>query len=233
MSHPVRTPAAGRLTALLPMLIDIATPVAGFYLLHFAFGLGPVAALTLGAVAAGSRTVWRTIRTRAVNTFSLMLLVLLGATVLLVLITGDGRIVLAKSAVIPFVGGLYGLATSLFGRALLYDVARPFATGDDPVLVEAWRESWERDPAFVRRLQLLNILWGLGFVTSAVLRVVLVYRLPLDVAVLAAQAPTVGMLLLLGAATWRLAPPLARAMRARAAAAPGPADAGTPLAEAV
>ncbi len=203
---------------MLPMLIDIATPVASFYLLHFVFGLSPVTALTLGAVAVGARTIWVAVRTRSVNTFSLMLIALLGATVLLVFITGDGRIVLAKSAVVPFVGGMFGLATSFFGRTLIYDVARPFATGGDPVLAAAWRESWEQDPAFVRRLQLLNVLWGIGFVTSAVLRVVLIYRLPLDVAVLAAQAPTLGMLLVLGTVTWRLAPPLARAMRTRAAA---------------
>jgi hypothetical protein len=195
------------------MVLDIATPVVSFYLLHFLFGVAPVPALTAGAVAVGVRTVWRAVRDRAVNAFSLMMLTLLGATVLLVFITGDPRLVLAKSAVVPFVGGLYGLATQFFGRTLSYDVAQPFVTRGDPALVSGWQAAWDTDAAFVRRLRLLNILWGIGFVFSAVVRVVLIYRLPLDVAVLVAQVPTVGTVLALGLTTWRLAPPLKRAAR--------------------
>jgi hypothetical protein len=200
------------------MVLDIATPVVSFYLLHFLFGIAPVPALTAGAVAVGARTVWRAVRDRAVNAFSLMTLVLLGATVLLVFITGDPRLVLAKSAVVPFIGGLYGLATEFFGRTLIFDVAQPFVTRGEPALVAGWRAAWDTDAAFVRRLRLLNILWGVGFVFSAVARVVLIYRLPLDVAVLVAQLPTIGTVLALGVTTWRLAPPLKRAARANATA---------------
>jgi intracellular septation protein A len=207
----------GVLAALRPMLLDMLTPVAGFYVLHVLLGVDPVPALTAGALAAGVRTGYRAVRERRVNAFSVMMLLLLAVTVLLVLVTGDGRLILAKSAVVPAVGGLYGIVTTVVGRALLYDVAQPFVTRGDPELAAAWERCWRDEPAFARRLRLLNLIWGIGFVVSAVLRVVVIYRVPLDVAVLAGQAPTLGMLLVLAVITRQLGPPLPRATRRRAA----------------
>jgi hypothetical protein len=139
--------------------------------------------------------------------------------VLLALITGDGRLILAKSAVVPAVGGLYGIVTTAIGRTLLYDVAQPFVTRGHPAMVAAWQECWRTEPGFVRRLRLLNLIWGIGFVIGAVLRVVVIYRVPLDVAVLAGQVPTLGMLLVLAAVTRLLGPPLPRTTRRKAATA--------------
>ncbi len=209
----------GMLAALRPMLLDMLTPVAGFYVLHVLFGVDPVLALTAGALAAGVRTGYRALRERRINAFSAMMMLLLAVTVLLVLVTGDGRLILAKSAVVPAVGGLYGIVTTVVGRTLLYDVAQPFVTRGDPELTAAWQECWRGEPAFARRLRLLNLIWGIGFVVSAVLRVVVIYQAPLDVAVLAGQAPTLGMLLVLAVVTRRLGPPLSYATRRRAAAA--------------
>lgn len=205
--------------ALLPMLLDMLTPVASFYVLHFLFGVDAVVSLTVGALAAGARTAYRAVRDRRINAFSLMMMLLLGVTVLLVLITGDGRLILAKSAVVPAVGGTYGIITNFAGRTLLYDVAQPFVTRGDPRLVAAWQECWLTDTAFVRRLRLLNLLWGIGFITGAILRVVVIYQVPLDIAVLAGQVPTLGALAVLAVVTRLLGPPLVRATRRRAAAA--------------
>jgi hypothetical protein len=213
------------ISALAPMLLDMATPVVSFYLLHAIFGVSAVVSLTIGAVAAGLRTVYRAARDRRVNAFSAMMMLILVAAVVLVFITGDGRLILAKSALIPAVGGVYGIITTFAGRTLLYDVGQPFVTRGDKRLVAAWQACWLTDAAFARRLRALNLLWGVGFVVGAVLRVVVVYRAPLDVAVLAGQIPTVGVLLVLGVLTRLIGPPLARAMRAKAqdlGAAAGP-----------
>ncbi|MCO1580355.1 hypothetical protein M8C13_31820 [Crossiella sp. SN42] len=214
-----------RFAALAPLLLDMAAPVLSYYLLHFLLGLDPVLALSAGALVAGVRTAVRSVRERRINAFSLMMVVMLGATLALVFVTGDGRLVLAKSAVMPFVGGLYGLATTFFGRTLIYDVGQPFVTRGDPARVAAWRECWARDPEFVRRIKLLNVLWGIGFVLSAVLRVVVVYRVPLDVAVLAGQIPTVAMLVVMAVSTWALGGPVRKALAGRVSA---PASPGLP-----
>jgi hypothetical protein len=204
------------------MVIDMAAPVASFFVLHVLLGAGTILALCVGAVVAGLRTLYRAARLRRLSAFPLMMLVILAATLVLVFITGDPRLVLAKSAVIPAVGGSYGIITNFFGRTLLHDVAGPFVTKGDPRLTAAWQDCWEHDATFVRRLRLLNLIWGIGFVVSAVLRVVIIYRVPLDVAVLAGQVPTIVALLTLILLTRVLGGPLVAALRARADAAGEP-----------
>jgi intracellular septation protein A len=202
-----------RLGAVLPMLLDMATPVISFYLLHVLLGVDPVLALTVGAAAAGVRTIWRAVRERRLNAFSLMMLFILAATVALVAITGDGRLVLAKSALIPAVGGMYGIVTTFAGRTLLYDVALPFVSQGDPRRAAAWRLAWETDRRFADRLRLLNLIWGIGFLVSAVARVVIVYHVPLNVAVLAGQIPTLGGLVLLAGLTKVMSGPLSSGLK--------------------
>jgi hypothetical protein len=220
MQDDAATPGIrGTLAALRPILLDMLVPVAGYYALHVLLGVDAVVALTAGALVVGVRTAYRAWRDRRVNAFSVMMILLLAATVVLALVTGDGRLILAKSAVVPAVGGLYGIVTTAVGRTLLYDVAQPFVTRGRPAMVAAWQECWRTEPGFVRRLRLLNLLWGVGFVVSAVLRVVVIYQAPLDVAVLAGQVPTLGMLLVLAVVTRLLGPPLMRATRRKAAVA--------------
>lgn len=196
-----------------PMALDMAAPVISFVVLHLVFGVSPVIALSVGAVVAGLRTVWRVATERRVNAFSVMILVMLLATLLLVFITGDPRLVLAKSAVMPFVGGVYGLITNYVGRAVVFDVVAPFVTKGDPRLIAAWEGGWNDDAHFRRRLRLINLLWGLGFIASAVTRVVIIYSTPLDIAVFAGQLPTLVTLPVLIFTTVRLAGPLRAALR--------------------
>jgi hypothetical protein len=195
----------------------MAAPVLSYYLFHTLAGLSPVLALSIGAAAAGLRAIYRSIRQRRINAFSAMMVLILAATLVMVLITGDARLIIARSALIPAIGGIYGIITTFLGKTLLYDVAMPLVTVKDPVLVRAWQGCWAWDRKFARRLRLLNLLWGIGFLASAVLRVVIVYSVPLSVGVLAGQLPTVVMLVTLGMLTWPLGRPLMTAMRARAA----------------
>ncbi|MFG1751942.1 VC0807 family protein [Streptosporangium sandarakinum] len=207
-----------RLRATLPLLLDMASPAVGFFLLHFLFGLSPVVALTAGAVVAGARTLYRSVRERRLSAFPAMMLLILAATLLLVFVTGDPRLLLAKSAVIPALGGAYGILTTFFGRTVLNDVVTPFVTKGDERLTAGWEDCWENDAAFARRLRLINLLWGIGFLTSAVLRVVIVYNVPLAVAVVAGQVPTLGGLVILILVTRPLSAPLLTALHTRAAA---------------
>ncbi|AFU00994.1 VC0807 family protein [Nocardia brasiliensis] len=201
------------LAAAAPMALDMAAPVVSFVVLHLVFGVSPVIALSIGAVVAGLRTVWRVLTERRLNAFSVMILVMLLATLLLVFITGDPRLVLAKSAVMPFVGGVYGLVTNYVGRAVVFDVVAPFVTKGEPGLVAAWEGGWAHDAQFRDRLRLINLLWGVGFIISAIARVVIIYSTPLEVAVFAGQLPTLVTLPVLIFTTVRLSGPLRAALR--------------------
>jgi intracellular septation protein A len=202
-----------RLAALGPILLDMLAPVVSFYVLHFLFGVGPALALTAGAVVAGLRGAYRAVSERRIDAFPLMMMVLLAVSVTLVFLTGDPRLVLAKSAVTPIAGGLYGLVTSLFGRTVLYDVLTPFVTRGDPGLARRWNAAWDTDPGFVRRIRQLNVLWGIGFILGGTARIVVVYSVPLEIGVLAGLVPTVLMVGGLVLITWLGRRPLTAVLR--------------------
>ena len=208
-----------RVRAVLPMLLDMAAPVIAFFALSVLFGIGPVMSLSVGAAAAGARTAYRCIKARRLTAFPLMIMVTLVGSLVLVFVTGDARLILAKSAVIPALGGTFGIITTFVGRTLINDVVTPFITKGDERLAAAWDDCWQNDPAFVARFRLLNLIWGIGFLTAAVLRVVIIYNVPLNVAVLAGQVPTLLGLLILIAITRFLGRPLFEALRARQAPA--------------
>jgi hypothetical protein len=212
-------PAAGRrrqLAAIVPMLLDLAAPVVSFVVLYLILGVPPVIALSAGALAAGLRVLYQAARTRRISAFAVLMLIVMAATIALVFITGDPRLILAKSALIPALGGTWGIITNFVGRPLILDVATPFITKGDPRLEAAWRDCWQ-EPAFAARLRLINLIWGVGFLVSAVLRVVIIYHVPLSVGVFAGQAPTLLDLALLIALTNVLGRPLTAALRRRAA----------------
>ncbi|GAA2560945.1 hypothetical protein GCM10010435_35660 [Winogradskya consettensis] len=216
------TPPPGRrrqLAAILPMALDMAAPMISFVLLHLVLGVSPVIALTAGAFAAGLRVLYLAVRERRISAFSVLMLLIMAATIVLVLITGDPRLILAKSALIPALGGTWGIITNFVGRPLVFDVAGPFITKGDPELAASWRTAWEHEPEFVARLKLLNLIWGIGFLISAVLRVVIVYHVPLTVGVFAGQVPTLGGLVILILLTRRLGRPLMAAVHRQAAIA--------------
>jgi len=203
--------------AVVPMLLDIAAPVISFVVLFLIFGVPPVLALSAGALAAGVRVLYQAVRARRISAFAILMLIVMAATIALVFITGDPRLILAKSALIPALGGTWGIITNFVGRPLILDVASPFITKGDPRLEAAWRDCWEREPAFAARMRLLNLIWGIGFLVSAVLRVVIIYHVPLSIGVFAGQAPTLLDLVLLIVITKALGRPLTAALQRQAA----------------
>lgn len=212
-----------QLAAAVPIAGDMLVPVCSYGLVHGILGADAVVALTTGGLAAGLRGVVRGVRDRRLAAFPLMMTALLGISVLLTFLTGDARLMLAKTAVTPVVGGLYGLASHLVGRTVLYEVITPFATGGDPDRAAAWDTAWHREPAVRRRIRLLNLLWGVGFVAAGVVRLVIVYTVPLDLAVVVSQLPMLAALAVLALVTRWLWGPL-RAVLAVDRPAPRAAD---------
>jgi hypothetical protein len=199
------------------MAVDMAAPVTGFFMLHVLLGVTPVVALSVGAVVPAVRTLYQALRYRRLNAFSTLMLVLLAATLVTVLVTGDARFVLARAAVMPLCGGGYGLVTNFLGRPLVFDVIGPFVTKGDATSLDSWEHCWDHDARFRRRLRLINTIWGVAFIASALTRVVVIYRVGLGVAVVAAQIPTVICVITLAVSTRVLVRPLVEAVRARPA----------------
>jgi hypothetical protein len=192
------SPSAAKLRPFLPLVVDVAAPVLVYYALH-ALGAGDVLALTAGGVLSAANALVGVVRDRRVDKIALLVLFEFALSIVLLFVTGDPRFLLLKPSLYIAIGGAYCLATAFAGRPLVYETARPFATKGDAEREAAWERCWTASEPFRRELRLLTVLWGVGFLLEAVARAALVYSLPVDEAVLAAQAPLVVLFIALGA----------------------------------
>ena len=167
-----------RRTMLTSMFWDVGLAVSCYY---GAKGLGfsDYAALLSGTVVTGARLVWVAVRDRRVDPFAMFLMVLFGAGLALAFLTGDARFVLVKDSFTDGLAGLVFLASCLIHRPLTFYAALRFAGSSGADRVNA---QWASRP-LRRGFYRTSLAWGFGLLADALLRIPLIYLLPLDVAV--------------------------------------------------
>jgi len=152
-----------------------------------------------------------TVRQRRIDRVGILVLVEIAVSIVLLFVWRDPRFLLAKPSLYTAIAGVYLIATSFRGRPLTYDGAFQIGTKGDPVRGAAFARAWERSLRFRRTLRIASFGWGLACLVDAVLRVVVVYRFPLDRAAwlsnlphLTAIALLMGFSALMGRTTHRL-----------------------------
>ncbi|MEU2872402.1 VC0807 family protein [Streptomyces olivoreticuli] len=156
--------------------VNVAAPLLVFYGLRAA-GVGQWWALLAGAVPPLLRAVAMAVRTRRIDSlgaFTLLLLALGAATSLL---TGSARFLLAKDGAMTGAAGLCILATLLMRRPFIASVLMSVTAEERRAgLAANWRDS----PMFRHVMRVLTVVWGVGLIADAVVRIVLAYALPVD-----------------------------------------------------
>jgi hypothetical protein len=152
----------------LPIVVYYAGRALGYHVLPALAAAGCAALVRVAVVAVGRR---RLDGLAAVvgGTFAL----LLGIS----LLTGDPRIVLAKESVLSGAAGLLLVGSCLVGKPLVYSLARKLNTGK----TAQWDARWENEPAFRKHFVQLSAVIGGVLLADAIVRLVLVYTLPVDV----------------------------------------------------
>lgn len=157
---------------------DVGLPVAGYYVLHL-LGVADLPALLGAAVLAGLRVAWGAVRQRALNPFALVLLIVYGISAVLSAISGDPHFLLLKNSFVTGAVALAFLLTALFGTPLSLAAAQNSQPGRRAEI----RREYDDDPAVRRGHRTSSIVWGVGLLTEALVRVPLVYLLPIEVMV--------------------------------------------------
>lgn len=174
---------------------DVGLPVAVFYALYL-LGVEERAALLAAAGAAATRIVASALRHRTLNQFALLMLLVYGLGFALAFVTGDPRALLLRSSVTTAAVGAVFLVTAAVGRRpLTLTAMQSFAPGSADRLARQYRE----DPGVRRGFRLVAVVWGTGLLAESVVRIPLVYLLPLPVAVGVTEALFVATMLALGA----------------------------------
>jgi short subunit dehydrogenase-like uncharacterized protein len=184
-TRPVGTGSASAryVRPLMGLLWDVGIPVTGFYGLKLT-GASDWRALLAATLFAGARVGWVALWSRRVTWFAAVMMLVFGVGVGLALLTGDPRLMLAKTSVL----------TALIGGCFLSSLAtdRPltliaFQTWQ-PKHAAAWRESYQRDPDARALFRRAAVVWGIGLIAEAALRLPLIYLVPLQVGVGASTA---------------------------------------------
>jgi hypothetical protein len=194
---PVSAPVsgiAGKREMITGLLWDVGGSVATYYVLH-ALGFGDWVALLAAAAFAGGRIVWVAVRDRDLNAFASIMLLVWAAGLLLSFLSGDARFLLAKESATTLVVGLAFLASIAAGRPLTLAALKSW----NPARAADLDRQFATVPAARRAFFVTSAVWGGGLVADALVRIPLIYALPVDVMVGLSTAIMVAAFVLLGA----------------------------------
>ncbi|HWD79302.1 MAG TPA: VC0807 family protein [Kribbella sp.] len=174
------TPKARWAAVFAPVLVDLVLPLVIFYGFRRA-GVGVVGATLAGSVIPVGRTAYSIVRGRKVDWMAVFVIVALAVGTVASLLMHSPRMLLAKDGVITALCGVWMLGTVAVGKPLLLAMGRGIAEAKrGKGGGEVWAGRWEREPRFRHGIRLITIVWGVGLVFDAVVRVVIAYTLPLD-----------------------------------------------------
>jgi hypothetical protein len=181
-------------------------------------GVPTINALMATAVVPLATVLYEWLRDRRINALGIMTLGFVVVGLVTSLISGDPLFYLVKESFLTGVWGLIMLASLLAKRPLTFYFGRQFMSGGDPARASWYDRLWER-PQFRTLQRWIAVLWGVGLVAEALLRIVLVYLLPIAVFLVISPAMGLGVTALLMVATmWLAKRTRERAMRQQAQA---------------
>ncbi|GAA0919502.1 VC0807 family protein [Pseudonocardia zijingensis] len=158
--------------------LDIGLPLATYYALHLA-GVADWPALLAATGVAALRIGWEVVRRRRLNPFASLMLVVFGVGLVLTLVSGDERFLLVQDSITLAGVALVFLVTSRWGTPLTLAAMQSFSPHKAEALTEAFRSS----PEVRRGVRVSSAVWGGGLLALAVVRVPLIYLLPVPVMV--------------------------------------------------
>lgn len=191
-------------------IVDIAAPLAGYFILH-SLRVPDFWSLVAGTVVAVLSTAVNSVRRRKLDGVGLLVILEIVVSIGLLFVTGDPRFLLAKPSFYTGLAGIYILATLFRAKPVTYEGVRQIGARGDPLRVKAFERAWDRSREFRTSLRVSAIGWGVAFLADAVIRVVIVYRFPLTRAIWLSNLPNliaivilVGFSALMGRTTKRI-----------------------------
>ncbi|MFI9603209.1 VC0807 family protein [Streptomyces sp. NPDC052043] len=166
--------------SLAPLLVDVAVPVGGYYLLKNGFGMSTLAALGWSSVVPALRIGWAVARERRVNAFAALILFVNVVGLLLSLVAGDPRLMVAKDSGVSSAIGVGILVSVALGRPMMTVGMKPWLVKGDAAREAAWARLAAGSAEFRRAEKVFSLVWGVVLLAECVVRVVGAYTLPVD-----------------------------------------------------
>ncbi|MEU1352010.1 VC0807 family protein [Streptomyces sp. NPDC005775] len=198
------SPRKALLDSLMPLLVDVAVPLASYYLLKAA-GMGTFGALAWSSVVPGVRTVWGVVRDRRLNGLAALMVTVNVVGLLLSLVAGDPRLMLLKDSGVSSTIGLVILVTALRGRPMMTAGLRPWLTRGEAAKSAAWQRLSTESEAFRRAETRFSAVWGTALLGECAVRAVGAYTVPVETMVWAGTVVLVAAMVLAFVVSGRVA----------------------------
>jgi hypothetical protein len=164
--------------ALRPLAVDVATPIATYYLLTGVFGVPLVTALAASSVLPILRTVSGVTRQRRISFLAALVLTVNLGGIALNFVTGDARVMIAKDSGISSITGLVTLWSVVRDRPVMTAAVEPYLTRGHPERIAGWQRLCAESAAFRRQLARYTLIWAIALLTECAARIVGSFTLP-------------------------------------------------------
>ncbi|MQY04584.1 VC0807 family protein [Actinomadura macrotermitis] len=166
--------ALAKIRPLVPLLLDVAVPLALYFALK-RLGANDFWALTVAGVSTGAAALVNTVRHRRLDFIGVLVMLELALSVALLFLTGDARVAAAKPAFYTAFTGVFFLVTCFVGRPVVYQAATPMATKGVRAREIAYDRAWLESAEFRLRQRLMTAMFAVVLLAESALRVVIVY----------------------------------------------------------
>lgn len=163
--------------ALPQLIVNVALPLIAYLVLR-SIGWTVVWALVCAGGFPALGVVVKFIRSRRLDRFGLLMLLVIAVGSVLSLVSGDPRFVLAKESVITGGIGLVLIGSLLLPRPAMFYLWRWTATMKGPDRAAAWDAKWDTSSSFRRSQRVLTAGVGLMCIVEAGIRIGLTFVLP-------------------------------------------------------
>ncbi|MFI2763212.1 VC0807 family protein [Streptomyces echinatus] len=167
-----------------PLLIDVAVPLGSYYVFKDALGMSTFAALAWSSVVPAVRTVWSLVTERKTNGLAGLILVVNVISLLLSLVSGDPRLMLAKDSGVSSTVAIGILVSVWLGKPMMTAGMKPFLIKGDVAKEAAWQRlasgAAAGSAAFRRKENAFSLVWGVVLFAECVARFVGAYTIPVD-----------------------------------------------------
>lgn len=156
------------------VIFDIAAPLVAYKLLRDA-GLSAVTSLVLSGVFPAIPVGFDAVRHRRVEVVGALVLAGILVGTVAGLLSHSARLVLIEGSVPTGVLGVAFLGSLLARQPLMFGFAREF-TGPDTAKGREMTMLWQNYEGFRRIFRIMTVVWGVGFLIEAALRIVIVFN---------------------------------------------------------
>lgn len=156
--------------------VDLVAPVAAYYVLR-AMGVSDIPALAAGGLFPAIGLVYAALTGRRVERFALFVLVVIAASTVAAVLTGDARDLLVRHAWLSAPIGGWVLATLWADQPFCFTATRMLLVRR----IDVMDRLWAAEPGFRRAWRQITLCWGVMLLLDAALRVVMALELPVAV----------------------------------------------------